>query len=93
LRKERRNGKSEQEFAYPLSLEPCLFIGKKAAAVIFGGKRVDVKNRRGVFKLLLSIVSNASDESMAAAWSEVHIGDGEEGGAPHKEEQNRNDRD
>lgn len=42
------------EFAYFFSYETYLFIGKKAAAVIFGEERVDVKNWRGVFKLLLN---------------------------------------
>jgi hypothetical protein len=42
------------EFAYPLSAETYLFIGKKAAAVLFGAERVDVKNWRGVFGLLLN---------------------------------------
>ncbi|MDR1541091.1 MAG: hypothetical protein LBU32_24460 [Clostridiales bacterium] len=41
---------------------------------------------------LLSLTRNASDESIAEAWSEVHTGEDEEGGSPHEEEQNSHER-
>ena len=35
---------------------------------------------------LLSLVDSASDESIAAAWSEVHIDEDAEGGTPSEKE-------
>jgi hypothetical protein len=43
----------KNEFAYHLSGQTYVFIGKKATAVLFGEERVDVKNWREVFQLLL----------------------------------------
>jgi len=41
----------------------------------------DAKNYHDELVTLLSIVLNASDENIAAAWSEVHFDDDVEGGS------------
>jgi hypothetical protein len=46
--------KQSSEYIYPFTAETYLFIGKKAKAVFFGEERVEVKNWREVFKLILA---------------------------------------
>ena len=49
----------------------------------------DVGNYHDELTMLFTLVCNATDESIAAAWSEVHIDEDTEGGTPNEEEQNR----
>jgi hypothetical protein len=44
----------KNEFAYRLSGQTYIFIGKKVTAVLFGEERVNVKNWREVCQLLLN---------------------------------------
>jgi hypothetical protein len=48
------NKLTECEYVYPFTAETYLFIGKKAKAVYFGEERVEVRNWRDVFKLILT---------------------------------------
>jgi hypothetical protein len=41
------------EWSYPLTTPPYLFIGRKPAAVLFGGERVEVKTWRGVYAAVI----------------------------------------
>jgi hypothetical protein len=45
---------TKNECVFPLSMDTYHFIGRKVKAVYFGEERVEVKNWRGVYKLLLS---------------------------------------
>jgi hypothetical protein len=48
------NKRTEYECVYPFTAETYLLIGKKARAVYFGEERVEVKNWREVFQLILT---------------------------------------
>jgi hypothetical protein len=45
---------TKNEWVFPFGMDTCHFIGRKAKAVYFGEERVEVRNWRGVYKLLLS---------------------------------------
>ena len=42
------------EYAYPLTADTSIFVGKKPVAVMFGDKRTEVDNWRKVFSVILA---------------------------------------
>jgi hypothetical protein len=46
-------GDCMNEYVYPLSITPHIFIGKKPVAVLFGEERVEVKTWRQVYAVII----------------------------------------
>jgi hypothetical protein len=44
---------ANNEFIYPLTVEPDSFVGKKPTAVIFGDERIKVNTWRMVYAIIL----------------------------------------
>ena len=57
---------------------------KAAINAMLDGK--DAENYHDELTMLFTLVCNASDESIAAAWSEVHIDEDTDGDMPNEEE-------